>query len=451
VNAAVRRLILVPFLIGGFLACGDDDGDNGATNNGGTNNGGTNNGGTNNGATKAYPDGEFAVGLFAAPLSTVLPFKFDVVSQDNGDGTGSFQSLVLSAVSGDSVSDPIGTSVDVAIDADGVFTAPFGDITLPAEYSPTSSEVVLNLTVSGTVESAEFFCGEVLGEVVTFEIPLDGSTFAAIPWADRADGIRGSCDDDGMQEIPRLAAEECPELTGGQNNGFPSGGVERAFEVILPEDITDAETLGLAVLYHGRGGDPQGLIEGTPLPGLATEHRFIFVVPQGLDQGGSDGWDVLNTESVDIALFDDIVTCVGNSWVVDPVRIHVAGLSNGGLFTATLSSVRADVLAAVAPASGGLFTPYSFPDTKVPAMVVWGGVEDAALDTNFALLSMELIDNYVENEQFVVACNHNLGHRLDPDMWSWIVRFLADHAGRDTPYPEALPEGLYPEFCEIRR
>ena len=483
------KLIGLPLLIACLMACGDDAADssnngtanngmpnngtpnngtpnngtpnngtpnNGTPNNGTPNNGTPNNGTPNNGTPNNgevgpgdYPNGEYATGILVAPLNAVLPFKMDLVTQDNGDGTGTILTLDLRAVGGDgTASDVLATSSDITIDGEGKFSAAFPGTTLPAEFSPTMSEVVLDVTFEGTVESDTFFCGDVTGVIVTFEIPLDGSAFASIPWADREQGFRGSCEDE-MVEIPRLTAEQCPDLTAGVNNGFMSGGADRDFQVILPEDYDAESSYGLAVLFHGRGGTPEDFLEGTPLPALATELGFIFVAPQGLDMGGSAGWDALNSESADIAIFDDIVTCASNTWSVDAERIHAAGHSNGALFTGVLSSSRADVLAAVAPASGGLFLQYSQPDRKVPALVLWGGADDFAFDQDFNVLAEAMIEAFKDNGQYVVACNHNMGHVLEPDFWPWMVRFLADHAGGATPYGDTLPD-IYPDYCEIR-
>ncbi len=478
------RWIGLPVLLVCALACGGDDdgnaannGNNGTPNNGTPNNGTPNNGDPNNGDPNNgtpnngdpnngmpnngdpnngqvvdpgdYPDGEYATGILVAPLNAVLPFKMDLETRDNGDGTGTILTLGLSAVASDGTpSDVLATSTDVAIDADGNFAAAFPGTTLPAEFSPTMSEVVLDVTFEGTIESNTFFCGAVTGLIVTFDIPLDGSSFASVPWADRVEDYQGSCEG-GVEDIPRLTVEECPVLTAGDNAGFMSGGNERDFEAILPEDYDADSSYGLVVIFHGRGGTRQEFVEGTPLVSLATELGLIIVAPQGLDQGGSAGWDVLNDESADIALFDDIVTCASNTWSVDNARIHAAGHSNGALFTGVLSATRAEVLAGVAPVSGGLFFAYTDPEVKVPALVSWGGDEDFAFDQDFELLAQTLIAAYKDNGQFVIGCNTRLGHELEPDFWPWMLQFFVDHTGRATPYGDTLPE-IYPDYCEIQ-
>ncbi len=398
-----------------------------------------------------FPNGNYLVGMSVSVLNgLILPFQLSIATEDMGD-TATMRRIELRAVGDDnSLSDLLVTVSDVAIDANGDFEASTGVFTIPGEFLPTGSDADVEVTFLGSVTDNRFFCGDITGEIVSFGFDLAGSTFGARPFDEQEEGPTGSCSGDTGTTFVRLDAEECPTLVAGRNRGFSSNEADREFEVIVPENYTEDAAWPIIFVFHGLGGNIEGLVQDSVLETLATERGAIVVVPLG-DQFGTDtGWDVLAEDTIDIAFFDDMLTCTSASWNVDPERVHVTGISNGGLMVGAITTVRADVLASIAPISGGLTLNFEGDDNALPALVTWGGEVDMAFEVNFHQLNTDMIAAFQENNQFVATCNHGEGHVLEPTFWPWIFEFLLAHPRgvSPEPYSGGLPDS-FPEFCSI--
>lgn len=440
-------------LAGSLAACGDDD--EGA-------------------AADAGGGGDAALAPDAAPAATptvesglyglgiqlnefgglVLQTQLDVAIEG-----GAFTRAALRAVTNGQLSAPLGDAAGAKIDADGGFRLEYGDIVLPGPFSPTNSDVELNLVLVGNIRGADDFCGDVRGNVTTFDTPLEASTFGAIPWTEGAPAP-GSCDAGPTEMLPRI--ETCPTLAAGTVEGFETGGVSRSFVLQLPSDY-DAEALWpLIIAHHGLGGDPEGLAAQSGLPDLVDELGFILVMPQGRDIGS--GWNASSPgDNEDLALFDDIVRCVSEQYSVDAARIHSIGHSAGGYYNSYLTLRRAEILASTGGMSPGLTVEYEASDDQPAMIVAWGGAEDIAFDQDFDTSSKKVMNTFASNGHFVVGCDHSslplredLPYMASRHTWPidggrWFVRFLLDHPkGADPdPYAAGLPEALPADLCRI--
>ena len=52
---------------------------------------------------------------------------------------------------------------------------------MPAQFSPTGSDVRLNLVFEGRIVSSEFACGRIRGSLLTIDTELVDSSFALEP------------------------------------------------------------------------------------------------------------------------------------------------------------------------------------------------------------------------------------------------------------------------------
>jgi len=398
------------------------------------------------------PNGDYLLGFsIAAVGGLTIPFQAELHSQVKEDGEEVLSELDLRATDGvDTVSDTLATAVNQTYDAAGGVVVDLGAFTLPGAYSPTGGDVDLELTLNISASSADGFCGDATGQIVTFGLDLAGSTFGATPWADRAEGPESSCQG-GQVDLTPLTADQCPALVSGENADFPSGPDPRSFQVVLPSDYDASQSYPLVFVFHGFGGDGQGMLD-SGAGAWAETGEAIVVAPDGSDVGGEQGWDVFNdeTSNVDILFFDDMLTCVSNTWSVDPDRVHATGMSNGGLFTGLLMARRSNVLASVAPLSGGLLGDLADDFRALPVQVLWGGESDEAYDIDFNQAALDLIDLLRGEGSFVVACEHDGGHTLDSAFWDFTFPFLLDHPMdlSAEPYADGLPE-VYPAWCTV--
>ncbi len=393
------------------------------------------------------PGGVYQVGLSIASVGgLVVPFQLTLDTIATADGPR-FATFELRALDGEATSDVRVSVADVPVDADGGFVAELPAFTLPAAFSVTGSAVDVEASFLAEAGSPEGFCGTVSGQLVTFGLDLAGSTFGAVRWEDRVEAPPTGCSQ-GNGDVPRIS--DCPTLVAGGNT-MTSGGQDRTFEVVLPADYPAAAPYPMALVFHGIGGTAQDMLS-PELLALADERDVILVVPQGEDLGGEAGWDAFSPPgtNLDAVLFDDLVTCASESFDVDPERIHVTGMSNGGLLTGYLIATRNDVVASAAPLSGGIGVEWDDSGRDMPVLVTWGGESDFAFEQDFDLLAAEMIAECQDKGFFVAACDHGTGHSLDPAWWPWVFEFLLDHPYTlaAEPYAAGLPAS-FPAFCSI--
>jgi predicted esterase len=355
--------------------------------------------------------------------------------------------VVFRAYGAGMISEDLTTLNDIEIDADGKFTLPLTGMILPAMFSPSGSQVELDLTLSAQASDLGF-CGGIMGSVVTLEIPLMSSTFASVPWDDREGMTPASCEDGSATEIPRI--ETCPVLTDGENT-IESGGYMRMVKIITPSYFTPEMTWPLVTLWHGFTSNVDEIQEYAQMNDLVESEGFVLAVPSSRGDAGLE-WDSLSADdSPDLAFFDDLVKCTKESFSIDPQRVHVTGFSGGGLWSAYLSVFRSEVVASTVGMSSGLIPDYPDPEQKIPYLAAWGGDEDIAYDQDFVRLAGSLIEAFLANGHFVVSCDHGQEHNWDPEFSSWVIRFLIDHPKNieGIPYAEGLPTEEYPDYCEI--
>lgn len=456
-----RGAVLAALVGIGLTACGeskgdDTDADSGA---GGTPVGGTPVGGTPVGGAQApvervnFPnDGQWRFTASIEELSGYkLPLQVDLVGAPAAGGGGVLTSLSLRAIAPDgvTVSDVLATLNDIVVDPEGKFSAPFENVTLPGAFTITGSDVLVSVVFGGEVRSPEFVCGTVTGQIITLDQALTMSTFGGVPAEDAGSEPPYSCDSQGGgSQLPRLTAEQCPDIVAGEN-AFESAGQPRTFRVYSPSSLPDGASPPVIFLWHGLGQPIDEIETMSALRDSVEAKGFVLVVPESLALPVE--WDQLtSSDNVDLAFFDDMVTCLGAKLNADSDRIYTAGLSAGALWSTYLTMFRSEQIAAAALFSGGLLVPYPAPAVKRPLLGAWGGVEDIAFEQNFDTLVRDLAAQVIPAGHFFVGCNHAQGHTWEPEFTPWALDFLFAHTASDAASPLAagLPES-FPAYCAV--
>ncbi len=450
----VHRPLLLALLIGVACNGGADDSATttgaGADGTDGASDGTDGTDGTDGVAIADMPNGTYLVQFSLAPVGGLqVPLQAEAQSLEGPDGERVITLDVKATNEAGDLSDVL-YSVTAPLADDGSWTTEETAFVLPGAFAPTGSDVEVSVTMAADSSSADGFCGTLTGAIVTFDMDLAGSTFGAVPWEARADGGAASCDAGGGGFDP---IEACPSVSAGVNTGFGSAELERSFELVVPTQYDDGRPWPVIFVFHGLGGTIGDLLDGASnLRPFADERGALLVVPQGADFGGSPGWDAANPppRNRDIQLFDDLLTCLGDQYVVDPERVYATGMSNGGLMTGALIAHRSEVIAAAAPMSGGVITDWSTEAAKLPTLITWGGEDDEAYDQDFHALSLDLIAESDARGGFYAACNHGLGHELREEFWPWTLEFLLAHPrGREgSPFAGGLPD-LFPDYCSV--
>lgn len=452
----MRPSIVLPLFF--VLGCSGDAPDEGAQpdDTGTADTDDTGDGGTDTDGGPAYPGtlpaGEYLLGFAVAPVNNLLvPFQAVVSPTGEGERPG-IASLTLAPVNASfDIGEVVTTVTDIRVEGDGSFSIDLGTFILPGPYAPTGSDVELSAVLSGTLGGEGGFCGEMAGDILTFGISLEGSSFGSVPWADREDGASVSCSGEEDEELPRIT--DCPTLAPGTVEGFESGGVGRSFKLVMPDGVEPEAAAPLVFAFHGIGGSSDQFLVTNPLAPAAADAGAILVVPEASELGGAVSWDPYSNPATnkDLVFFDDMVTCLSEQFPVDPERVHVMGFSNGGLMTGMLLTLRSNVIASAAPFSGGLGQ--AFPDDAraIPTIMTWGGPDDIGTGTDFALLADEMQGTLSERAHPLVVCEHDRRHAIDADWWPWVMRFFADHPRTEGGAPYAgtdLPD-VFPDWCTV--
>jgi len=171
-------------------------------------------------------------------------------------------------------------------------------------------------------------------------------------------------------------------------------GIERAYRLHVPAGHTAGEAAPLVLVLHGRSSDSERMMRLTGFNERADRHGFIVVYPDGLDGAWNyvHGIPGYRQGPDDPAFLLALADRVSRRFAVDPQRIYVAGISNGGFMAQRLACVAPGRVAAVASVAAGGFAAmpescdtnwpvsvlyiHGTADTKVPWQGL--GVEDAA-------------------------------------------------------------------------
>ena len=154
-------------------------------------------------------------------------------------------------------------------------------------------------------------------------------------------------------------------------------GVERDYILRLPKDV---ERPPLILVLHGGGGRGRQIDWGTGLTQQATAQGFALVYPDGIDRQWNDGRGDPNSQEHastvdDVGFLAALVADLGARGMIDPDRVFVMGVSNGGMMTYRMICERADLFAGAVAVVASLpkaLAPQCSPSRAVPLMVLNG-------------------------------------------------------------------------------
>jgi len=127
----------------------------------------------------------------------------------------------------------------------------------------------------------------------------------------------------------------------GSRQSLVVGGVERVYVVRTPRDLAGrGAPAPLVLVLHGGGGNAS-IAEGmTGFSELAEKTGFIVVYPEGSGRfrGRLLTWNAghccghaMEQRVDDVAFISALLDRLGADYPVDPRRIYVTGMSNGGM------------------------------------------------------------------------------------------------------------------------
>jgi polyhydroxybutyrate depolymerase len=223
-----------------------------------------------------------------------------------------------------------------------------------------------------------------------------GSGGSAAPADDMDGGTLGPdagggtpANDGGSSSGPKCTA---PALAAGDHMMMlDHDGQSREYTVHVPAKYDGSKNVPLVLDFHGWTSNPMeeqkggSDMLGSGWSAKSDEIGFIVVYPQGLDDswnGGALCCGTSQSSGVDDQGFAvAIVEKMKQDACIDPKRVYVTGISNGGAMSHLLACKEADVFAASAPVSMGNGTTPCMPSRPI-SVVMFRGEMDTAVPYN---------------------------------------------------------------------
>lgn len=173
---------------------------------------------------------------------------------------------------------------------------------------------------------------------------------------------------------------------------------------------------------------------------------FVSTSGKGRNTSGNGIW----TE-YDMTIADEVIACAVKQMNIDPQRIHVLGMSAGGLHSAAMSYQRSHYLASMVSLSGGHLILHgqnatniqaSEPANKLSALIIHGGSSDEYI-LNFKTTSTAFAETLRARGHDAYLCDHGQGHSIPDSVSQAVWRFFNDHPfGKKSQYTTSLPKEL---------
>jgi len=159
-------------------------------------------------------------------------------------------------------------------------------------------------------------------------------------------------------------------------------GIERTYVIRVPHGLDPRRgRVPLVVVLHGGGGNARNAEAMTGFTGKAAREGFIVVYPEGTGRfkGRLLTWNAghccghaMERRSDDVGFIGALLDRLVATHPIDPKRIYVTGMSNGGMMTHRLGIELSHRFAAIAPVVATLFGDERAPAHPVSALILNG-------------------------------------------------------------------------------
>jgi polyhydroxybutyrate depolymerase len=138
-------------------------------------------------------------------------------------------------------------------------------------------------------------------------------------------------------------------------------GRERTYLVHLPPGYDGSAPVPMVIVLHGGGGNPRNADEMSRMSEKADREGFIAVYPAGTGalpgrlltwNGGFCCGYAMQHDVDDVGFISALIDGMIADYGVDPARVYVTGISNGGIMSYRLAAELPDKIAAIAPVAG---------------------------------------------------------------------------------------------------
>jgi polyhydroxybutyrate depolymerase len=155
------------------------------------------------------------------------------------------------------------------------------------------------------------------------------------------------------------------------------GGLPRTYQVHVPAGLD--HPAGLVINLHGAGqtGGEQAAL--TNYNGVADQHGFVVVYPDGIDFSWADGRgaSIPDRQGVDdVGFLATLADRLSREYGIPPGRVFAMGMSAGAFMATRLACERADIFSAIAPVAGSLGIAYPCAPSRPVSVLELHGTAD---------------------------------------------------------------------------
>ena len=136
------------------------------------------------------------------------------------------------------------------------------------------------------------------------------------------------------------------------------GGVARSYDLHVPAEVgKTGRAVALVIALHGGSGTGAQIRKQLQLDRVADREGFVVAYPDSLGSRWARRWNdgrvfadrrLAGPEPDDVAFVRALVKEIATTIPIDPARVFVTGVSNGGMMSFRLACEASDVFAAVA-------------------------------------------------------------------------------------------------------
>jgi len=221
-------------------------------------------------------------------------------------------------------------------------------------------------------------------------------------------------------------------------------GVLRWFLIAEPPVGTGPPRRSVVVDLHGHAEGAIRHATSTRFGQLGVAQAFITVTPQG--SGLVARWDI-RADSPDVRFLLALLDALATRDDVDPARIFLTGMSNGGVMATSLAAWRPEQIAAIGPVAGIWNPPLAADARAVPAVIVHG-TEDRIVAYQGGIDSAEARIDTPPIEETVAAYAVRNGcvlppsvETLAPQVERWSYRRAVPSTGGEVDFIRVLGGG----------
>jgi poly(3-hydroxybutyrate) depolymerase len=205
------------------------------------------------------------------------------------------------------------------------------------------------------------------------------------------------------------------------------GAVTREYRLVVPKTVDLAKPAPLVIAFHGMLIDSKDVMpKYTKLNVTAEKHKFIIAYPEAIGKSWGLAPDKVQS---DLAFFDALLAKLSADYRIDPERVNVLGMSNGGYFAHLVGKERSKTVAAAASHSGplGLQTLLGVrAERKFPVLIIHGD-QDRLLPVDWARENRDKYTKEGHEVKYVElpGVGHVWGTRVDINETIW--KFFDEH------------------------